>query len=186
MLSFFVKALLVRTRPPLKSQFSIYAPPHLPYFSPLAHSQNPYTPDLHHSKSLAHSSEKHGGIPPKSEAPAKLLHLFAPFRAYQLVFCLSFFSFTKPQPVRRHHNEILFSAAQRRPLYGDCKMPALSQDEIRKMHAYWRAAKLPDCRPDLPQGQSGCWSWSLTAGRREAKVAGALGHDVRAQLHRYT
>src|ERR1700742_3359458 len=77
MLSFFVKALLVRTRPPLKSQFSIYAPPHLPYFSPLAHSQNPYTPDLHHSKSLAHSSEEHGGIPPKSEAPAKLLHLFA-------------------------------------------------------------------------------------------------------------
>src|SRR5215471_7533223 len=101
MLSCFVKALLAFERF-RKNQIAAFRAVLLaspsPVFSAASTLPKSIRPEPSHSKSFAHSCENTGGIPPKSEIPAKLTgSLSAQHRARGHLF-------TKPSPAPRHHN----------------------------------------------------------------------------------
>src|SRR6202041_2333269 len=132
-----VNTLLIRISPPPKSTISELALLHLPCFPSLPHSQNPYIHILIIPNHLRTLAKNMGGTTPKAN-----LRRNSSIAAHQIRIKSrpALGLFTKPSPAPRHHTDILSPAPPRRPRYGERIMSTLSSDEIRKMHAYWRAA----------------------------------------------
>ena len=60
--------------------------------------------------------------------------------------------------------------------------PALTDDELRRIDAYWRAANYLSVGPDLPARQPAA-ARAAAARARQAAAARPLGHDAGPQLH---
>src|SRR5882757_6142652 len=87
---------------------------YLQYFLSLPHSQNRHLPIYFIPNDLRTLAKTGGGIPPKSESPAKpgaIRHQIAAFFLPHCQRCASFF--TKPSPAPLHHNDILHPVLRR-------------------------------------------------------------------------
>src|ERR1700684_3658486 len=139
MLFFSVKTRPIRTNRLQKPQFSNHALPHLSYLQSLPHSQNPYASISCITNDLCTLEKTIGGIPPQKRSFDETLRFLR----------IGTDAKSRPSFARRalhpFHEAVTCSPASHRhtsvvPPRRPRNMPALTQDDIRKMHAYWRAA----------------------------------------------
>src|SRR5580693_5353216 len=106
MLFFSVKTLLIRTKPLWYRQSPTYAPPYLPCFPSLPHSQNPYIPIYNIPNDLRTLAKNKGVYLLKAK-----LRRNSSIAAHQSAAKSrpAFGLFTKPSLAPRHHSCILHS-----------------------------------------------------------------------------